>query len=71
MYPSSVGQPGVHEGHRIVKAAAHRSGEPLREAAYVALTGKPHIGGLKAGTAIEKDLIWAVDQDVGDSWLAK
>src|SRR5215218_9765897 len=71
MDPASVGQPCVNEGHRIVETPTNRGCQTLCQPAYVAFAPKPNAGQLEPGTAIHKDLVCTVDEDVGHPRLVQ
>jgi hypothetical protein len=63
--PSSVCQPRVNEGHRVVETPAYRGCQTLSKPAHVAFAWKSNVRQLEPGTAIDEDVVRTVDQDVG------
>jgi hypothetical protein len=71
MDPTSVGQPRVDKGHRIVESPTNGGCQPLSKPPHVAFARKSKFRQLEPGTAIDEDLIRTVDEDVGHPRLAQ
>jgi hypothetical protein len=71
MHPAPVGHSCVNERHCIVEAPPNRSCQALREPAYIPFAWKSDVSQLEPNTAIDKDLVRAIDQHVGHPRLVK
>jgi hypothetical protein len=69
MDPTPVGESRVNERHRVVKTPTDGGRQTLSKLAHVAFAGKSEVRQLEPGTAIDEDLVGAVDQDVSHSGL--
>jgi hypothetical protein len=65
MDPSSVCQPRVNEGHRVVETPTNGGCQTLSKPAHVAFALKSNVRQLEPGTAIDEDVVRTVDQNVG------
>jgi hypothetical protein len=71
MHSASVGQPCVNERHCIIEAPPNGSCQALGEPAYIPFAWKSEISQLEPSTAIDEDLVRAVDQHVGHPRLVE
>jgi hypothetical protein len=71
MHPASVGQPCIHERHCIVEASPNGGRQALGEPAYIPFAWKSEFSQLEPSTAIDEDLVRAVDQHVGHAGLVE
>ena len=69
MHSASVGHPCVNERHCIVETPPNRSCQALGKSTYIPFARKSEISQLEPSTAIDEDLVRAVDQHVGHPGL--
>ena len=65
----AVGHARIHNGRRIVDAAADRGDDALDDHAHVRLVFEAHVGFHHAARALDVDVVEAVDHDVADGGI--
>ncbi len=65
--PGAVGHPRVDPRARVVETTSGLRRQSLREPPHSLVVGEPHLGVLKPVATVEVDVVWSVDEDVGDA----